>query len=344
MRYANNLSEYERAIQEGAIDENVFVIVLDEKVAKFKGKTFDWNGVDPNSIATKEDLESLMNEMIDNEEVTASALNELDDRIGELESNITGEVATKEDLGSLQNDIYNKVDKVSGKQLSTEDFTTALKTKLNGLSNYDDTAIQNAVNSLTNQINTLVSGDASTAIESFNEIIAFLNGVTDSENLDSIIASIEQQIAGKMDAVTLAKVATSGSYNDLNDKPTIPAAVTESTVSGWGFTKNTGTYSKPSAGIPKSDLASDVQASLGKADSAIQNVKTINGESIVGEGNIEINVDTSTLVTKEELAEAEEGVNNTIIDNEEILASAINELNSRIATIESIISTLTSKN
>ena len=38
--------------------------------------------------------------------------------------------------------------------------------------------------------------------------------------------------------VTLADVATSGSYNDLTDKPTIP---TESTVSGWGFTKNTGT-------------------------------------------------------------------------------------------------------
>ena len=34
--------------------------------------------------------------------------------------------------------------------------------------------------------------------------------------------------------------------------------VTESIVSGWGFTKNTGTYSKPSGGIPKSDLASGV--------------------------------------------------------------------------------------
>ena len=38
--------------------------------------------------------------------------------------------------------------------------------------------------------------------------------------------------------VTLADVATTGSYNDLTNKPTIP---TESTVSGWGFTKNTGT-------------------------------------------------------------------------------------------------------
>lgn len=39
----------------------------------------------------------------------------------------------------------------------------------------------------------------------------------------------------------LAKVATSGSYADLTNKPTIPAAVTETTVSGWGFTKNAGT-------------------------------------------------------------------------------------------------------
>ena len=52
----------------------------------------------------------------------------------------------------------------------------------------------------------------------------------------------------------------------------IPAAVTEQTVSGWGFTKNTGTYSKPSGGIPKSDLASAVQTSLGKADTALQSV------------------------------------------------------------------------
>ena len=62
----------------------------------------------------------------------------------------------------------------------------------------------------------------------------------------------------------------SGSYNDLTDKPVIPAAVTEGTVSGWGFTKNTGTYSKPAGGIPKADLAAAVQASLGKADTALQ--------------------------------------------------------------------------
>lgn len=324
--------------------------------------------------------------------------------------------------------LNDKVDKVGGKGLSTEDFTTALKTKLEGLNNYNDTEISNAVSSLQTQINTLVSGNANDAINSFNEIIAFLDGIKDTQDLSSIIASIEQQIAGKQDTISdlatirsgaakgatalqsytekytgtitgikmngaskgtsgvvdlgtvitahqdisgkadkssLAKVATSGSYDDLSNKPTIPSeqvnadwnatsgkaqilnkptipsAVTESTVSGWGFTKNTGTYSKPSGGIPKSDLASAVQTSLGKADTALQsyteqykgtvtgvkingttkspssgvvdlgtvitdisgkqdklvsgtNIKTINGTSILGSGNITISGGSGT--------------------------------------------------
>lgn len=46
-------------------------------------------------------------------------------------------------------------------------------------------------------------------------------------------------------------------------------SLTESDIVAMGFTKNTGTYSKPSGGIPKSDLASAVQTSLGKADTAL---------------------------------------------------------------------------
>lgn len=184
--------------------------------------------------------------------------------------------------GALTTALGNKADKVEGKQLSTEDFTTILKQKLEGLSNYDDAAINQALQDLQTQVNTLVSGNASTAIESFNEIVAFLDGITDSQDLDSIITSIEQQIAGKMDNITLAAVATSGSYNDLKDKPAIPEGATVD--SGLSTTSTNavqnkvvtaelnkkGTYSKPSAGIPKSDLAAAVQTSLGKADTALQ--------------------------------------------------------------------------
>lgn len=44
--------------------------------------------------------------------------------------------------------VDTKVDKVAGKQLSTEDFTTAEKNKLAGLSNYDDTQVQADLSSL----------------------------------------------------------------------------------------------------------------------------------------------------------------------------------------------------
>ena len=69
-------------------------------------------------------------------------------------------------------------------------------------------------------------------------------------------------VNGKTGAVVL----TAADVGALPNDTPIPAAVTEQTVSDWGFTKNTGTYSKPSGGIPKTDLASDVQTSLKKAD------------------------------------------------------------------------------
>lgn len=214
-----------------------------------------------------------------------------------------------------------KVDKVSGKQLSTEDFTTALKTKLEGLNNYDDTDIENALSSLQTQFNTLVSGNASDAINSFNEIIAFLNGIGDSENFNSIIAAIEQQIAGKQDTI--------------------------------------------------SDLAT-IREGADKGATAIQQVKTINGESIVGEGDLQIatKVELQTLqnevianeeviahafddvnnkiaainenvkgeaATKVEFQEAINSVTNTIVENEEITAAAIVDLNNRIAALEAAL-------
>ena len=45
----------------------------------------------------------------------------------------------------VDNLLNNKVDKVEGKRLSTEDFTTELKNKLDGLENYDDTALTERV-------------------------------------------------------------------------------------------------------------------------------------------------------------------------------------------------------
>ena len=86
---------------------------------------------------------------------------------------------------------------------------------MQSLSNYDDTTITNAINTLREDFDTLVSGDTTTAIKTFNEIIAFLNGVEDTESLEGIIAGIEQQIAN-IDIPSLDGYATESWVNDKN--------------------------------------------------------------------------------------------------------------------------------
>lgn len=221
--------------------------------------------------------------------------------------------------------LNNKVDKVNGKQLSTEDFTSALKAKLEGLSNYDDTEIENAVSSLQTQLNTLVSGNASDAINSFNEIIAFLNGVKDSESLDSIIASIEQQIASKQDKITDLDTIRANAAKGATALQSVPSEyITESELNA----KNFATTSQVNA---KQDSISDLDtirsnASLGAT--AIQKVKTINGESITGDGNVEI----FTKAMHDELVE-------NMLENEEVYAAAVNDLNTRLVETNATIAT-----
>lgn len=264
------------------------------------------------------------------------------------ESSIT---ADKLDIESLKTESGfvtedSLTNKINGKGLSTEDFTTTLKTKLEGLSNYDDTTLSNAISTLRGDFDKLVSGDTTTAIKTFNEVIAFLDGLTDTQDLESIIASIEQQIAGKMDKVTLATVATSGSYNDLSNKPTIPSAVTESTVSGWGFTKNTGTYSKPSGGIPKSDLASAVQTSLGKADTALQSYTeqykgtitgvSANGTSVATSGVANIPAASTSAYGVTKLSSATNSTSTTLAATASAVKSAYDLANSYKGTVTGV--------
>lgn len=106
--------------------------------------------------------------------------------------------------GNVESHWHNRyVDKVEGKQLTTEDFTTVLKEKLEGLNNYDDAEISEAVEKLRKDFDTLVSGNTADAIESFNEVVAFLEGLKDTESLAGIIASIQAEIGKKADSTQL---------------------------------------------------------------------------------------------------------------------------------------------
>lgn len=112
------------------------------------------------------------------------------------------------------------VHKVNGKDLSTNDFTDELKAKLESLNNYNDTELRNSINTLTTNFNTLLESNPTQAIENFNEIIAFLSNIEDSETLDGIIAGIETHIASINNSLNnkVDKIEGKGlSTNDYDD-------------------------------------------------------------------------------------------------------------------------------
>lgn len=67
--------------------------------------------------------------------------------------NFTPSGGNEYDDTELRNLIDKKVDKVDGKQLSTNDFTNDYKTKLDGLNNYDDTELSNKIDNHINNKN-----------------------------------------------------------------------------------------------------------------------------------------------------------------------------------------------
>lgn len=73
-----------------------------------------------------------------------------------VNSKATGDITElQEDVKQLQTDVKNKVDKVSGKDLSTNDYTTEEKTKLASLTNYSDSEVRELITALTLKVNGL---------------------------------------------------------------------------------------------------------------------------------------------------------------------------------------------
>jgi len=92
-----------------------------------------------------------------------------------------------------------------------------------------------------------------------------------------------------IESLTGTTTATSGNLTvtATRKKVTIPTAVTEATVSGWGFTKNTGTLT----GISMNGAAVSVSngvANLGTVLTSHQSIKTINSQTMTGSGNVTI--------------------------------------------------------
>lgn len=73
-----------------------------------------------------------------------------------VNSKATGDITElQEDVAELQSTVANKVDKVFGKGLSTNDYTTVEKNKLASLTNYNDSEVRELITALTLKVNNL---------------------------------------------------------------------------------------------------------------------------------------------------------------------------------------------
>lgn len=148
---------------------------------------------------------------------TASGdITSLKNRVTTLETDNT---TNKQDISSLKSrtttletdnetnkqNIANKVDKVEGKGLSTEDYTTGEKQKLAGLNNYDDTAIKKEIQELDdNQIHITTEKSDNLNVKDASGQNAKINafGISKQEtrsgknkfNIDNLINVTEQNV------------------------------------------------------------------------------------------------------------------------------------------------------
>lgn len=196
--------------------------------------------------ADKDDLTALIDNVYTKEEidddhlVISTSLNDLNTRLISASNNI-------ETIGNSIDEIYNGLDEISD-TLNTKQDTLVSGTNIKTINNQSilgsgNITIEGASGGQTNVIEIVkVNGNALTPdANKAVDITAVPASIVTQDATHRFVSDSEKTTwNNKVSNVQADWNATSGLAQILN-KPTIPAAVTESTVSGWGFTKNTGT-------------------------------------------------------------------------------------------------------
>ena len=172
--------------------------------------------------------------------------------IKELQSSIDGKLNKTDYISKDLSNYYNKVDvdskldtkvdTVDGKGLSTNDYSTVEKTKLQGLSNYDDTAINN---SLDNEVARATAAELQLQKNIDEKSIDLSNYVTSSELAKyetssahtADVTALNSAIDGKLNKSDYAPVDLSNYYqkNQTSGATQIAAAI--SAISAISTTK-----------------------------------------------------------------------------------------------------------
>ena len=191
---------------------------------------------DLEGYATTDDVDDAVAALVSTAPHTLNTLKELADALGD-DPNFATTMATQ--LG-------NKVDKETGKGLSTNDYTTAEKTKLAGLENYDDSALQTAIDGkvdkesgkslMTDAERTKLQGIAAGA-----EVNVQANWTQTNTSADDYIKNKPTIPAAQVNSDWNASTGKAAILN----KPTIPVGIANATTSEdgtWTMTLSNGEY------------------------------------------------------------------------------------------------------
>lgn len=208
IRPCATLARYEAALTAGTITQDVMVFIADVRQIRWKGEIYDcsvtavtedgkiyihadgFNSENdeyyylPNSApdddpahtfamlsdlqnaggVSQEDFDALYDGVVEAEEVTAAALNDLNDRLGKLAENVQGETVTKEEFETAVSDLNESLSGKADAQ-KTSEALTALSGQVETLSRQVETAVtsEQLSSAVDNVNNTILENEEVTA-------------------------------------------------------------------------------------------------------------------------------------------------------------------------------------
>ena len=264
-----------------------------------------------NGLATETYVNNKVASIVDSAPATLDTLNELAAALGD-DPNFATTVATQ---------IGNKVDKVDGKGLSTNDYTTAEKNKLSGI------AAKAEVNQ--NAFSNIVVGSTTVAADSKTDTLTLVAG--DNVTLTPDATNDKITIAATDTVYTHPSYTakSSGLYKitvDSTGHVSATTAVAKSDITGLGIPAQDTTYSEAGTSLGLVKSGGDVTISSGiitvnddshnHTISNIDNLQaTLNNkvDKVDGKG---LSTNDYTTAEKDKLASIENGANKTVVDTD----------------------------
>ena len=231
-------------------------------------------------------------------------------QLAAVNSGITSDKVTKYD--NYQSQIDSKYEKPDGGIPKTD-----LSLDVQGSLGKADSALQSHQKITTGSVNGTIAANGTDVAVKGLKALAYKDSLTKADvglgNVDN--TSDEEKPISTATQAALNKKQASLTATQLN---AVNSGITSEKVSTYdGYqAKIDAKYTKPTGGIPKDDLASDVQTSLGKANTALQTHQTIttgsaNGTIAVGGTDVHVK-GLGSLAYKNSLTKSDVGLGNVV--------------------------------